>query len=73
MVLATHISVGYLNKSNAKSCACGHHHLLKNVPHPPNNDTIHKIAKIIKAVMSSATEVGLGVLYINGHKVVEII
>ena len=38
---------------------------------PPNNGAIHNIAKIIKAIMSSATKVELGSLYINAKKAIK--
>jgi hypothetical protein len=68
MVLSIHSDAGYLNEENARSRAGGHHYLSKNVPFPPNNGAIHNVAKIIKAVMSSAAESELGSLYINAQK-----
>ena len=40
-------------------------YLSSDVPYPPNNDAILNIAKVINAIMSSAAEVELGVLFIN--------
>jgi hypothetical protein len=71
MVLSIHSDAGYLNEENACSRAGGHHYLSENIPFPPNNGTIHKVAKKIKAVMSSAAESELGSLYINARKGVE--
>ena len=41
-----------------------------NVPYPPNNGTILNIAKVIDAVVSSAAEADLGVLFINAREAV---
>jgi hypothetical protein len=71
MVLAAHSDAGYLNESEARSRAGGHHFLSENVKFPPNNGAIANIAEIIKGVMSSAAEAELGALYINGRKAVE--
>eukprot|EP00804_Cyclotella_cryptica_P011337 CCRYP_016347-RD/>CCRYP_016347-RD protein AED:0.48 eAED:0.48 QI:0/-1/0/1/-1/0/1/0/66 len=65
MILAAHSNAGYLNATNAPSRAGGRHFLSKNQPFPPNNCTIHNVAAIIKAVMSSAAEAEMGELYIN--------
>jgi hypothetical protein len=72
MILSIHSDAGDLNEPNARSRAGGHHYLSKNVTFPPNNGAIHNVAKIIKAVMSSAAEAELGALYINARKGVEI-
>ena len=72
MILAGHSDAGYLNESNARSRAGGHHFLSENVQHPPNNGAILNVAEIIRAVMSSAAEAELGALYINARKAVEI-
>jgi hypothetical protein len=71
MVLAGHSDAGYLNESNARSRAGGHHFLSENVQYPPNNGAILNVAEIIKSVMSSAAEAELGALYINARKAVE--
>jgi hypothetical protein len=71
MVLAAHSDAGYLNATNARSRAGGHHFLSENHPFPPNNGAIHNVAEIIKAVMSSAAEAEMGALYINARKAVE--
>ena len=72
MVLANHSDAGYLNESKARSRAGGHFFLSENTQFPPNNGAIHNVAEIIKAVMSSAAEAKLGLLYINTRKAVEI-
>ena len=71
MVLAVHSDASYLNEEEARSRAGGHHILSENVPFPPNNSAIHNVAKIIKGVMSSASETELGAMYINAQKAVE--
>jgi hypothetical protein len=72
MILSIHSDAGYLNKPNAISRAGGHHYLSKNVTFPPNKGATHSVAKIIKAVMSSAAKAELGALYINARKGVKI-
>jgi hypothetical protein len=68
MVLAGHSDAGYLNESNTKSRAGGHHFLSENVQYPPNNGAILNVTEIIKSVMSSADESELSALYINSRK-----
>ena len=46
--------------------------LTSDVVYPPNNGAILDIAQIIDAVMSSAAEVELGVLFINAREAVHI-
>ena len=71
MILAVHSDAGYLNESEARSRAGGHHYLSENVKYPPNNGAITNIAEIIKGIMSSAAEAEMGALYINARKAVE--
>lgn len=71
MILAVHSDAGYLNESEARSRAGGHHYLSENVKYPPNNGAITNIAEIIKGIMSSAVEAEMGALYINARKAVE--
>ena len=40
----------------------GHFYMSNNAEVPPNNHSIHNVAQIIKAVMSSAAEAELGAL-----------
>ena len=44
----------------------------KDTEVPPNNGAVHTVAKIIKAVMSSAAEAELGGLYFNAREAVPI-
>jgi hypothetical protein len=62
MILAVHSNSGYLNESEARSRAGGHHFLSENVLFPPNNGAITNIAEIIKGVMSSAAKAEMGAL-----------
>jgi hypothetical protein len=58
----------YLSEPKAsRSHAGGYYSFMssKNVADPNDNGTVHTIAKIIKAVMSSAAEAELGGLFIN--------
>jgi hypothetical protein len=71
MVLAVHSDASYLNEKEARSRAGGHHFLSEDVPFSPNNGAIHKVAEIIKGVMSSAAKAELGAMYINACKAVE--
>eukprot|EP00804_Cyclotella_cryptica_P022238 CCRYP_017928-RA/>CCRYP_017928-RA protein AED:0.26 eAED:0.26 QI:0/0/0/1/1/1/3/0/814 len=71
MILAIHSDASYLNESNARSRAGGHHFLSEDVTNPPNNGPIYNEASIIKGVMSSAAEAELGSLYMNARKGVE--
>jgi hypothetical protein len=72
MVLAIHSDASYLSKPKARSRAEGHFFLSSNGNNPPNNGAILNVAKIIKAVMSSAAEANLGALFINAKTAVPI-
>jgi hypothetical protein len=65
IVLAGHSDAYYLSETNARSQAGGHFFMSNNDALPPNNGAVLTIAKIIKAVMSSAAEAEIGALYIN--------
>ena len=43
-----------------------------NAEAPSNNGSIHNVAQLIKAVMSSAAEAELGALFINARQAVHI-
>jgi len=70
MILAVHSNVSYLSETKASSQAGGHFFLSENEEYPTNNGTVLTIAKIVKAVISSAVEAELGALYINSREVV---
>jgi hypothetical protein len=60
MVLAIHSDASYLSEPKARSRAGGHFFLSENDEDPRDNGAVHTVAKIIKAVMSSAAEAELG-------------
>ena len=72
MMLAAHSDAGYHNEPGAKSRVGGHFFLSSNKEIPPNNGSIHNVAQILKAVMSSAAEAELGGLFINAREAVHI-
>jgi hypothetical protein len=72
MVLAIHSDASYLSEPKARSRAGGHFFMSENVPDPNDNGAVHTVAKIIKAVMSSAAEAELGGLFINAKTAVPI-
>ena len=67
MILASHSDAGFNNDSKACSCAEAHIFLSENDPTPEWNRAILTITQIIKLVMSSAAEVGLGALYMTSN------
>ena len=69
-MLAAHSDSGYHNEPEARSRAGGHFYLSSNAEIPQNNGSIHNIAQIIKAVVSSAAEAELGGLFINAREAV---
>jgi hypothetical protein len=72
MVLAIHSDASYLSEPRARSRAGGHFFLSENDQDPRDNGSVHTVAKIIKAVMSSAAEAELGGLFINAKTAVPI-
>jgi len=72
MVLAIHSDASYLSEPKARSRAGGHFFLSENDTDPRDNGAVHTVAKIIKAVMSSAAEAELGGLFINAKTAVPI-
>jgi hypothetical protein len=72
MVLAIHSDASYLSEPKARSQAGGHFFLSENDTDPRDNGAVHTVAKIIKAVMSSAAESELGGLFINAKTAVPI-
>jgi hypothetical protein len=72
MILAVHSDAGYCNEKKLRSRAGGHFFLSNDDEFPPNNGAILTVATIIKAVMSSAAEAELGVLYLNAKEAVYI-
>jgi hypothetical protein len=72
MVLAIHSDASYLSEPKARSRPGGHFFMSANEEDPRDNGAVHTVAKIIKAVMSSATEAELGGLFINAKTAVPI-
>ena len=72
MVLAIHSDALYLSEPKARSRAGGHFFCSEDVPDPPDNGAVHTVAKIIKAVMTSAAEAELGGLFLNAKSAVPI-
>ena len=70
MVLAVHSDASYLSEPSARSRVGSHFFCLTNTEDPPNNGAVLNISKILKAVMSSASEAELGALYINAHEAI---
>ena len=67
MVLAVHSDAGHLNEQNAGSHARGIF-ISSMMLSPINNGIMLNIAKVIKAVISSAAETEIGALYINAKE-----
>jgi hypothetical protein len=65
MVLAIHSNASYLSEPKARSRAGGHMFMAGRDNIPTNNGAVLKILQIIRAVMSSAAEAELSVLFIN--------
>ena len=65
MVLTGHSNASYLSEIRACSRAGGNFCISNNTMFPPNNGAVFPISKIIKAVMSSASEDELGAIFIN--------
>ena len=72
MVLAIHSDASYLSEPKARSRAGGHFFMSEDDTDPKDNGAVHTVAKIIKAVMSSAAEAELGGLFINAKTAVPI-
>ena len=65
MFLAGYSDMSLLLEFKARSRIDGNYPLYNNSRDPPNNGDFLTVTQIIKAVMSSATKVKLGALYIN--------
>ena len=72
MILAAHSDAVFNNEPNARSRAGSHIFLSENDPKPEWNGAIPTNSQIIKFVMSSATEAGLGAIYITAKEMVPI-
>ena len=70
MILHIHSDASYLTEAEARSRAGGHH-FLSDKPNPKPalpNGPILNIAKILRNVMSSATEAEVGALFLNAKE-----
>jgi len=72
MVLTIHSDASYLSEPKDRSCAGGHMFMSANDDIPTNNGAVLNILQIIRAVMSSAAEAGLGALFIIAKTAVSI-
>jgi hypothetical protein len=70
MVLAIHSNASYLSKPKSCSRAGGHMFTAGKDNIPFNNGAVLNILQIIRAVMSSAAEAELGVLFIKAKTAV---
>ena len=63
MILALHSDASYLTEPNSRSRAAGHFYLTKNNNKDLDNGAVLTLSKIIKHVMSSASEAEVAALY----------
>ena len=72
MVLAGHSDASYLSEKKARSRAGGYFFVPNDTAEPPNNGNIITIDQIIKAVILSAAEAELGILYVNCREAIPV-
>ena len=65
MILALHSDASYLTEPNSRSRAAGHFYLTKDNDKDIDNGAVLTLSKIIKHVMSSASEAEVAALYYN--------
>ena len=70
MILCAHSDAGFQNESNGRSRAGAHIFLSENDAMARWNGSVLTLAKIIKFVMSSASEAELGAMLIIAQKMV---
>ena len=70
MVLCLHSDAGFHNDSNGRSRAGAHIFLSENDAMPRWNGPVLTLAKIIKFVVSSASEAELGAMFITAQEMV---
>ena len=70
MVLCAHSDAGFQNESKGRSRAGAHIFLSENDAMPRWNGPVLTLAKIIKFVMSSASEAKLGAMFVTAQEVV---
>ena len=70
MVLAVHSDASYLSESKARIRAGGNFFMSKDVSFPPNNGAVLNIAKIMKKIISLASEAEIGAMHVNAREAV---
>ena len=65
MILALHSDASYLSEPGAKSRAGGHFYLKDKTDKDVNNGAVLTLSKIIKHVMTSASEAEIAALFLN--------
>jgi hypothetical protein len=72
MILHIHSDALYLNESEARSRAGGHHFLGDKVSpnNQPSNGAILDLSKILRHVVASAAEAEVGATFLNGKEAV---
>ena len=70
MFLCAHSDTGFHNKSNGRSRAGAHIFLSENDAMPRWNESVITLAKIIKFVVSSASEAEIGAIFITAQEIV---
>eukprot|EP00957_Ditylum_brightwellii_P176382 13431537-Ditylum_brightwellii.AAC.1 len=70
MILAVHLDVLYLSKSNARSQAAGHFYLATKNDEDYNNGAILILSTIIQHVVALASEAKLAALFYNAREAV---
>ena len=65
MILALHSDASYLSEPGAKSRAGGHFYLKNKTDRDTNNGAVLTLSKIIKHVMTSASEAEIAALFLN--------
>ena len=65
MILALHSDASYLSEPGAKSRAGGHFYLKNKTDRDTNNGAVLALSKIIKHVMTSASEAEIAALFLN--------
>jgi hypothetical protein len=79
MILWIESNASYLSESKARSCATGYHYLSNKPPNPdqppaptdpspPMNGAIVVPCKVMREVLSSASEAALAALFYNGKE-----
>ena len=72
MQLTIDSDAGYLNAAKSRSRAGGYH-FLGNKDGTLSNGAIHILAKVIKAIMTSAAEAEVGLLFLNAQDAIPLI